>query len=163
MACAHVQPPPNRRPPDPAGDDPHLISVVGEGTCCLYQIEAGNTLRPLPTALTKRESQGYTCHAWLLDGDAAGSEAAFVVGTKRGEVLVVAHGEVKQALALEDGAGVTSLAAHSKVGAGGWGGGQLLRRSLLHSPVAQLAVAQVLNTHSSRPQRTTRLHPCRAL
>lgn len=129
LACPHVQSAPNRRLtdcrrylPSPglrslAGDDPHLISVVGEGTCCLYQIEAGNTLRPLPTALTKRESQGYACHAWLLDGDAAGSEAAFVVGTKRGEVLVVAHGEVKQALALEDGAGMTSLAAHSKVGA----------------------------------------------
>ncbi|PRW57644.1 Cilia- and flagella-associated 57 [Chlorella sorokiniana] len=98
------------------GDDLQLISVVGEGTCCLYQIEAGNTLRALPTALAKRESQGYTCHAWLLDGDAAGGggEAALVVGTKRGEVLIVAQGEVKQALVLEDGAAVESLAAHSK-------------------------------------------------
>lgn len=97
--------------------------MVGEGTCCLYQIEAGNTLRAVPTALTKRESQGYTCHAWLLDGDAAGGggEAALAVGTKRGEVLIVGQGEVKQVLALEDGAAVESLAAHSKVGLGAVG------------------------------------------
>ncbi len=112
-----------------AGDDPQLISVVGEGTCWLYQIEAGNTLRALPTVLTKREAQGYTCHAWLLDGDAAGSggsEAALVVGTKAGEVLIVGQGEVKQALALEDGTAVESLAAHSKVGGGSVCGGWLL-------------------------------------
>lgn len=112
-----------------AGDDPQLISVVGEGTCWLYQIEVGNTLRALPTALTKREAQGYTCHAWLLDGDAAGSggsEAALVVGTKAGEVLIVGQGEVKQALALEDGTAVESLAAHSKVGGGSVCGGWLL-------------------------------------
>ena len=102
--------------------------MVGEGTCCLCQIEAGNTLRLLPTALSKRESQAFACHAWLLDGD-AGAVPALEVGTKRGEVLVVADGEVRQALALEVGAGVESLAAHSKVGGAGAGAGCRGRRA----------------------------------
>ena len=87
--------------------------MVGEGTCCQYQIEAGNTLRPLPlTALAKREFQQYSCHAWALDNDAAG---LLVVGSRRGELLVVQEGEVRQALQLEEGAAVESLAAFGKV------------------------------------------------
>ena len=66
--------------------------MVGEGTCCQYQIESGNTLRPLPvTALSKREAQQYSCHAWALDNDALG---LLVVGSRRGELLVVREGEV---------------------------------------------------------------------
>jgi hypothetical protein len=86
---------------------------VGEGTCCQYRIEAGNTLRPLPlTALSKREAQQYSCHAWVLDNDASG---LLVVGGRRGEVLVVQEGEVRQALQLEEGVAVESLAAFGKV------------------------------------------------
>lgn len=50
-----------------------------------------------------------------------------VVGTADGEVLVVQEGEVRQALQLDGGAGVTSLAAFSKVGGGAcWAGWCLL-------------------------------------
>lgn len=104
--------------------------MVGEGICCQYQIEAGNTLRPLPiTALSKREHQQYSCHAWALDNDASG---LLVVGSRRGELLVVQEGEARQVLQLDDGAAVESLAAFAKVRGGGrrhWLG-QLLRASL---------------------------------
>lgn len=40
-----------------AGDEASLLSAVGEGTFRLFRIEAGNTLKQLPSALTKRESQ----------------------------------------------------------------------------------------------------------
>lgn len=46
-----------------AGEDPLYISVVGEGTFCQLAIEAGNTLRVLPSTLARRESPCYTCHA----------------------------------------------------------------------------------------------------
>ena len=46
-----------------------------------------------------------------------------VVGTAEGELLVVAEGEVKQALQLEGGGGVECLAAFSKVGGGAWAAG----------------------------------------
>lgn len=47
------------------------MSVVGAGVCRLFRLEAGNALKPvvLP-ALSKREGQAFTCHAWLLDNDA---------------------------------------------------------------------------------------------
>lgn len=105
----------------PAGEDPQYMSVVGEGTCALYQIEAGNSLRAVPTALPRREHAAFTCHAWLADNDAAPGALGLVVGTRRGEVLVVGEGEVRQALALEGGAAVEALAVHSRVSAGrGW-------------------------------------------
>lgn len=102
-----------------AGDDPEHISVVGEGTCALYHIEAGNALRAVPTALPRRECASFTCHAWLADNDAAPGALGLVVGTRRGEVLVVGEGEVRQALALEGGAAVEALAAHSRVSSSG--------------------------------------------
>lgn len=86
--------------------------MVGEGTCCVYQLEAGGTLRALPTALGKREQPGYTAHAWLVDNDAPAGSLA--VGSRRGEVLIVADGEVKQALALGGGASAEAIVAHSK-------------------------------------------------
>lgn len=129
-ASAHVRsaphwPPPFSSPPHGCtGDDPQYVSVVGEGTCCLYQIEAGNTLRHLPTVLPKRESTAFTCHAWLTDNDAPAG--GLVVGSRRGEVLVVVEGDVKQALQLEEGCSVEALVAHSKVRCGqelcGWVG-----------------------------------------
>lgn len=51
-----------------------------------------------------------------------------VVGTADGEVLVVQEGEVRQALQLDGGAGVTSLAAFSKVGGRRWPGWCCLRQ-----------------------------------
>ena len=118
-ACNSARPPtrcPTAAMPRPAptalpGDDPQQLSVVGEGVCALFQIEAGNTLRPLPCTLPRLPHTGFTCHAWLLDNDAAGTLA---VGTRRGEVLVVADGEVRQTLQLGEGVAVDSLAAHSK-------------------------------------------------
>ncbi len=53
-----------------AGDDTQMLSVVGDGVCKVFRIEAGNSLKPLPSALAKREGQAYTCHAWLIDNDA---------------------------------------------------------------------------------------------
>lgn len=46
-----------------AGEDPQYICVVGEGTCCLLALEAGNTLRMLPGAQPRREAPCYTSHA----------------------------------------------------------------------------------------------------
>eukprot|EP00887_Chlorella_sp_A99_P007960 scaffold12.g7960.t1 len=92
-------------------DEAQLISVAGEGTCRVYRIEAGNSLKPLPSVLAKRESASFAAHAWLVDHD---SSDALVVGTAAGELLVVADGDVRQALALEGGAGVASLAAFGK-------------------------------------------------
>ena len=109
----------SRRPFTGAVEEPKFISVVGEGTCGVYAIEAGNTLRAVPTALSKRDTQPFTCHAWLLDGGAAGAGGAdlraLVVGTRRGEALVLVDGEVRQVLTLEGGARVEAVAAHSKV------------------------------------------------
>jgi hypothetical protein len=53
-----------------AGEDAQLLSVVGEGVCKVFRIEAGNSLKPLPGMLAKRESHAYTCHAWLVDNEA---------------------------------------------------------------------------------------------
>ncbi|KAL4457336.1 hypothetical protein ABPG75_012201, partial [Micractinium tetrahymenae] len=95
------------------GEDPQYISVVGEGTCCLLAIEAGNTLRVLPSTLPP----------WLLDNDA---KDLLAVGTRRGEVLIVGEGEVKQALQLGAAAGgIEALAAHSKGFVAGTSQGQL--------------------------------------
>ncbi|KAL4457327.1 hypothetical protein ABPG75_012192 [Micractinium tetrahymenae] len=105
------------------GEDPQYISVVGEGTCCLLAIEAGNTLRVLPSTLPRREAPCYACHTWLLDNDA---KDLLAVGTRRGEMLIVGEGEVKQALQLGAAAGgIEALAAHSKGFVAGTSQGQL--------------------------------------
>ena len=44
--------------------------MVGEGVCKLFRIDAGNALKLMPSVLGKRESQAYTCHAWLMDYEA---------------------------------------------------------------------------------------------
>lgn len=113
---------PSRLLPAAPGDDPQHVSVVGEGTCCLYRLEEGHTLRALPNLLSKRDAPQYACHAWLLDNDA---EGVVVVGTRKGEVLVVAEGDVWQAVALEEGCGVEAVAAYGKVR--GVGGGDVPR------------------------------------
>lgn len=97
-----------------AGDDPQHVCVVGEGTLALWRLDDGHTLRPLHSHLGKREGAQYCCVAWAADNDA---EALLLVGTRRGEVLVVGEGEVRQVLALDGGGAAEALAAHAKVGA----------------------------------------------
>lgn len=46
------------------------MSVVGEGTFKVFRIEAGNSLKLLPSTVAKREAQAFICHAWLVDYDA---------------------------------------------------------------------------------------------
>ena len=87
--------------------------MVGEGVCTLYTLEQGNALRAVPNAIPRRDSPCYTCHAWVADSDA---RELLAVGTRRGEVLVLGEGEVRQVVQLEDGAGsVDSIAATGKV------------------------------------------------
>jgi len=144
---------PATHPPHAAGDDPQHISVVGEGTCSLFAIEAGNTLRPVPSMLARRESPSFSCHAWLIDNDA---REQLVVGTRRGELVVVVDGEVRQTVQLDEVAGgVESIAAHSKVGHVGAAGrlvlavdGALGHNSVLGSygqPAGRLAGWQALH------------------
>jgi hypothetical protein len=109
--------------------DPQHISVVGEGTYCLYRIEDGHSLRPLPNLLAKREAQHYVCHAWLRDNDT--TEALVVVGTRSGEVLVSREGDIRQTAALQEGCGVESLAAFGKVSVLAAGQGRKLHRQTL--------------------------------
>ena len=104
--------------------------MAGEGTCRLYRIEAGNVLKQVPSALSKRESppQSYTAHAWLVDNDTTDT---MVVGTASGEVLIVHEGDIRQALQLESEGGVASLAASSRVSGPGMQWDQAGRELLL--------------------------------
>ncbi len=55
--------------PGSALDGNIIVSAVGNGIFKTYRYQE-NALRPMPTSMAKREPQNYTCHAWLVEGEA---------------------------------------------------------------------------------------------
>uniref|UniRef100_A0A061RT72 Wd repeat-containing protein 65-like n=2 Tax=Tetraselmis sp. GSL018 TaxID=582737 RepID=A0A061RT72_9CHLO len=88
-----------------------LVSVVGHGIFKVFKTTDSN-LKLLPNALSKRDAQNYTCHAWMPEG--SGEKERVVVGTDTGELLVVEGGELRSVLPSESGHSVESVAATTK-------------------------------------------------
>lgn len=111
-------PPPRQCLFNPA--DLGLVSVVGQGIFKIFKT-ADSNLKLLPNALAKRDSQNYTCHAWMPEGSA--DKERLVVGTDTGEMLVVDGGELRGVLPPESGQSVESIAATAKGFVAGHDGG----------------------------------------
>ncbi|KAK9915002.1 hypothetical protein WJX75_003504 [Coccomyxa subellipsoidea] len=104
--------------PGSALDGSIIISAVGHGIFKTYRYQE-NALKPMPTSMAKREAQNYTCHAWLVEGD----QDRILVGTDRGEVLVVVNGDVRGSLLISPSTVIGAIIASPKGFAVGSTGG----------------------------------------
>ncbi|EIE19478.1 WD40 repeat-like protein, partial [Coccomyxa subellipsoidea C-169] len=122
--------------PGSALDGNIIVSAVGNGIFKTYRYQE-NALRPMPTSMAKREPQNYTCHAWLVEGEAhatflevlfgtAGDQDRIVVGTDRGEVLVVVNGDVRGTLVISPSTVIGAIVASPKGFAVGSTGGVVI-------------------------------------
>ncbi|PHJ15181.1 wd g-beta repeat-containing protein, partial [Cystoisospora suis] len=64
--------------------DSNIVCLIGDGVSRLMKLQEGS-FRPVQNHLLKREGQGYTCHAWLTDGN-------LIVGTEGGELILFDNG-----------------------------------------------------------------------
>ncbi|PFH36656.1 WD domain, G-beta repeat-containing protein [Besnoitia besnoiti] len=64
--------------------DANVVCMIGDGVSRLMKLQDGS-FRPVQNHLLKREGQGYTCHAWLMDGN-------IIAGTEAGELLLFDNG-----------------------------------------------------------------------
>ncbi|KFH01430.1 WD domain, G-beta repeat-containing protein [Toxoplasma gondii VAND] len=64
--------------------DSNVVCMIGDGVSRLMKVQEGS-FRPIQNHLLKREGQGYSCHAWLADGN-------IVAGTEAGELVLFDNG-----------------------------------------------------------------------
>ncbi|CBZ50930.1 putative WD domain, G-beta repeat-containing protein [Neospora caninum Liverpool] len=64
--------------------DSNVVCMIGDGVSRLMKLQEGG-FRPMQNHLLKREGQGYSCHAWLADGN-------IVAGTEAGELVLFDNG-----------------------------------------------------------------------
>jgi hypothetical protein len=98
------------------------VSVVGQGIFKIFKT-ADSNLKLMPNSLAKRDSQNYTCQAWMPE--ATGEKERLVVGTDTGEILVVDGGELRGVLPPEGSQSVESVVATSKGFIAGHDGGMV--------------------------------------